>query len=538
MVVRQMGNRMTARRVLRLFFFSAFTLVAGCIHQPQMLPLSRQKVIDRAVVEYPSQFVLKLLVDGLNGPTAMAVDDDGNILIAESGMDGSEPHIFGYRPDGSYFNIYPYKRNVSFFPTGFVMYGPIGGMIAHNGKIKVSHRDRNGKGIITTLDYDGNHSTVIADLPAQGDYGITDLAINPTNGRLFFSIGTATNSGVVGADNWDEGWLKRYPDVHDQLYSPPPGFSQIIYKILGYRFDSPNPRAGLFGGADIARTGPFQPFTISNQARIPGVTKPNGAIYSIPEDGGEWRIEAHGIHNPRGLAFNKYNLYMTNDGMQLRGTRPVLNDPDSLLLVGTNVWYGWPDYTTHGHSVSEPEFQPPEELLLQSGYSDISFLIDHETSQLHAFGGSKPDDFIAARFPTLSGASKFSFAPETGPFKNFADNAIVTLDGDQAPFATSGVTNFRGPVGHKVVRVDMDTKQIRDFIHNTADVPASMQAFGTLALERPTDVKFRPDGGALYILDFGRMENKTGIPRFYSGTGKLFILVPEEKPSTTRDSGK
>jgi hypothetical protein len=229
---------------------------------------------------------------------------------------------------------------------------------------------------------------------------------------------------------------------------------------------------------------------------------------------------------------------MTNDGMQLRGTRPVLNDPDSLLLVGTNVWYGWPDYTTHGHPLSEPEFQPPEELLLQSGYSDISFLIDHETSQLHAFGGSKPDDFVAARFPTLSGAAKFSFVPETGPFKNFADNAIVTLDGDQAPFATSGVTNFRGPVGHKVVRVDMDTKQIRDFIHNTADVPASMQPYGTLALERPTDAKFRPDGGALYILDFGRMENKTGIPRFYSGTGKLFILIPEEKPTTTSESSK
>jgi hypothetical protein len=539
MMSRRMENRRGPRSAaaIRPFILAAMVLMVdllgGCIHQPQMLPLNRQRVIDRAVVEYPSGFVLKLIVTGLNCPSCLAIDDDGNILIAESGADGSEPHIFGYHPDGTYFNIYPYKRNVSFYPTGFVLYGPVGGMAATGGKIFVSHRDHDGQGVITALGYQGEHSTVIAGLPARGDYGVTDLAINPTNGRLFFGVGTATNSGVVGVDNWDEGWLKRYPDVLDELYSPPPGSNEIVYKLNGYRFDSPNPRAGLFGGSDIARTGPFQPFTVSNQTRIYGTTKPNGAVYSIPPDGGEWRVEAFGIHNPRGLAFNKYNLYMTNDGMQLRGTRPVMWDPDSLLQVQTDVFYGWPDYTTDGHPVSDPDYQPPASLLLPSGYSDLSFLIDHETSQLHAFGG-RPELFLAGRFPTLAGASKFSFAPDTGPFKEYADNAIVTLFGDQAPFVTGNYKNFHGPVGHKIVRVDMDTKQVRDFIRNTAGVPASMQNFGAIALERPIDVKFRPDHNAMYILDFGEEENKTGIPRYYNGSGKLFILVPETKPAATR----
>ena len=66
---------------------------------------------------------------------------------------------------------------------------------------------------------------------------------------------------------------------------------------------------------------------------------------------------------------------------------------------------------------------------------------------------------------------------------------------------------------------------------NTAEVQASMQDFGTIALERPIDVKFGPDG-ALYILDFGRMENKNGIPRLFPNTGRIFKLMPVPTPTT------
>ena len=98
------------------------------------------------------------------------------------------------------------------------------------------------------MGYDGTHSTIVANLPAQGDYGVTDLAISPveTEGRFYFGVGTATNSGVVGVDNW-EAWLKRYPKVHDE--------PRIEIKLNGYRFDTPNPWAGLSGDADIAVTG-------------------------------------------------------------------------------------------------------------------------------------------------------------------------------------------------------------------------------------------------------------------------------------------
>lgn len=490
-----------------------------------MVTLRHRHVIDRSVIEYPSGFVLVRIVKDLNAPTAIAFDSHGNLLVAESGMGGIEPHIFGYHADGSYFNIYPYKRSISFFPSGFVMYGPIGGMVAHGDKIYISHRDQNGMGVITALGYDGSHSTVQAGLPARGDYGVTDLAISPTNGRLYFAIGTATNSGVVGVDNWDEGWLRQYPGVHDQVNA---GTNGEFYKLNGYRFDSINPRAGLFGGADIARTGPFQQFGESSLSRIAPTDKPGGAICSVPLNGGAMRVEAYGLHNPRGLAFNEYaSLFMTNDGMQLRGTRPVWRDPDSLLKFGRDTWYGWPDYTTNFHPVSDASYQPPVGMLIKSGYSENSFLIDHDASNLHP----PSSVLLAGVFPTLSGAAKLVFAPSTGPLSKFQGSAIVALDGDRAPFATSGL-KLLGPVGFQVVRVDVDTKKIMPFIRNTAGKPASQLPYGTVALERPIDVKIGPDG-SLYILDFGRMDDKSGVPRIHNGTGAIFklIAIPSQRPT-------
>jgi hypothetical protein len=502
----------------------AASLLSGCINQPGLLPLAQRKPLDRKTVEYPSGYVLTPLLRGLNCPTAICFDADRNdMLVAESGIDGSEPHIFGYHlspgpTDGAYFSIYPAKRTVSFFPTGFVIYGPVGGMVVHHGRVYVSHRDRDGKGVITAFGYDGSHATVIANLPAQGDYGVTDLCVH--NGRLFFGIGTATNSGVVGLDNWDAGWLKRHPEACDQFYSAR-GNSLVLN---GPRFDTPNPRAGL-GQPDIVVTTPFQPFGHSNQSRIRPEAIPNGAVCSVAlDDGGDFQPWATGLHNVRGLAWDSYDhLFATNDGMQPRGTRPVVNDPDVLINVSLYNWYGWPDFTTTGHSVTDPAYAPPISFLVRSGYSELTPLINAEASGLHL-----ADNFnVAGVFPSLSGAAKVSFVPDASPFAaKFPRCAVVALDGDRAPYASGGL-KLLGFVGGKVALVDTFNR-VHDFVFNTAALPASRQAYGTVALERPCDVKFGPDG-ALYILDFGQMENATAVPRYHNGTGAIYKLDAVQK---------
>src|ERR1700722_10585786 len=104
------GMKPWQRKIRKIYFalLAATGTLSGCIHQPPMLPVSKQISIDRKLVEYPTGTALVPLVNGLNAPTAIAIDFDNDALIvAESGMDGREPHIFGYHlRDGSYFNIY------------------------------------------------------------------------------------------------------------------------------------------------------------------------------------------------------------------------------------------------------------------------------------------------------------------------------------------------------------------------------------------------------------------------------------------------
>src|SRR4029079_11787321 len=91
-------------------------------------------------------------------------------------------------------------------------------------------------------------------------------------------------------------------------------------------------------------------------------------------------------------------------------------------------------------------------------------------------------------------------------------NAVVALSGDRAPFATSGVKSFRGPVGFKVVRVDLISRQVEDLIRNTRGGPASRLDPGHGLVERPWAVTFTPDG-SLYVVDLGEMDTRDGRER-------------------------
>jgi hypothetical protein len=162
-------------------------------------------------------------------------------------------------------------------------------------------------------------------------------------------------------------------------------------------------------------------------------------------------------------------------------------------------------------------------MIVKSGYRDLAFLIDHETSGLTP--PNPNSNLIAAEFRPLAGAAKFDFAPPSGPFSKLRQSgnvAIVALWGDRAPYDTNGL-KLSGPVGYKVVQVNLDDRQVKDFIRNTQEGPAS-RSDTDKGLERPIDVKFGPDG-ALYILDFGKLEMKGAVESTPGGTGRIFKLV-------------
>jgi glucose/arabinose dehydrogenase len=505
----------------------SITFLGACARTPVVYKPKDQITIDRKFVDYPAGFELKLVMANLDAPTAMTFDTDGTMLVAEGGIDGDEPHIYAVKPDNSLVTVYPSERRIPFSPVqpGFQIYGPVGGMAAEHHHIFVSHRDKDGRGVITQFGYDGSHKTIHADLAAEGDYGVTDVVIGPKD-RLYFGVGAATNSAVVGLDNLL--WMRKHPEFCDQSF--------VDLELLGLRFITKNPFAGLFGGSEIVNTGPFQPFGVSNRAHIPRAAngKPNSAVCSVALTGGDFVVEAFGIRYPRGLAFNEVNaLYVTNDGMEMRGSRPVQDDPDVLLRVYYGyppTWYGFPDYSSDMQPITEKRFQPPLSLLLPTGFPKLVWLIDHKASGLREID-ENTQSLVKAKFQPLSGAAKLAFAPASGPFKRMHGDAFVALSGDRAPFATSGF-ELKAPVGYKVMRVNVDSGKVEDFIHNTEFLPGSKTGHEGKPLERPIDVKIGPDG-AMYVLDFGEVEYKlSGRQKISSGTGRVFKLVATPQPST------
>lgn len=505
-------------------------LAGGCATHPVFISEGARRVIDRRIMEYPDGFEAKTYMSNLTCPTAFCFDESGNLIVAEGGIDGRDPHIRAVRPDGTMVSIYPVETRIPIVKPGFRIYGPVGGIVAYKGEIYVSHRDSHDMGVITAFTYTGDHKTIVADLPAQGDFGVTALAIPPlpVEPRLYFGVGAATNSGVVGLDNWEEGWARDHRDACDLAYQP--------LSLLGFRFDVVNPEASLFSPATLV-TVPYAPLGTSDVTQIPGVEfplqKPSGAIFSVALDGGDPKVEAWGVRDPEGLALDDFgSIYLTDRGMELRGTRPLDNDPDALYqLTLRGSWLGWPDYSRSLDPIDaqHPQYQPPSWMILPSGYPNVRFVIDHEGSKL-----PPPDrDLLRAVFPWQSGAGKIVFFPRTGPFHTprFEGQLLVALWGDRYPFSTSGRPIPTPLPGYRIVRVDLNSRngegQVTDFMFNTEGGPASDLSEGRgEGLERPVDLKFGPDGN-LYILDFGQATFKHGHLEAESGTGKIFVLEPE-----------
>src|SRR5271169_3693031 len=107
-------------------------LLSGCAHGPHVLPSDQQTIIDRRFMEYPPGFVVRPFMVGLTAPTAICFDSDGTLFVAEGGgtLDELDPHIFGCRPGGQLFDIYPAGQRIPLVPLGFQIRGPIGGMVA------------------------------------------------------------------------------------------------------------------------------------------------------------------------------------------------------------------------------------------------------------------------------------------------------------------------------------------------------------------------------------------------------------------------
>ncbi|AKA68455.1 membrane protein [Clostridium scatologenes] len=184
-------------------------------------------------------------------------------------------------------------------------------------------------------------SEIVKDIPNYGDY--KNSIIKVRGNYLYISVGSATNSGVVGEDN---KWIKENPYSHD--ISP----KDITLKGINF---------GKF------KTGAYQSCktkSIKGQI-IPEHFPGNSSILIYNLNTGNMETMAWGIRNVTGMDFtSEGKLIAAIGGMEDRGVRPVKGDTDYIYEIRKNTWYGWPDYSG-GDPVTSPKFRGKANSMIQ-----------------------------------------------------------------------------------------------------------------------------------------------------------------------------
>lgn len=450
---------------------------------------SGERRVDPADVLLEPGYRIELVATGLTFPTGIAFDEAGRPHVLEAGY--------------SYGEVFTTPRLLRLDPGGRAVAvasgegGPWTGVVFHDGAFYVAKF-----GAILRIDPDGRISTVLNGLPSEGDHHTNGPAIGP-DGWLYFGQGTATNSGVVGPDNYQFGWLRRAPRHHDIPCE------DIV--LSGENFTSENPFRGATdspfpGNPERVTTGAFVPFgTTSRPGQVVRGRVPcTGAIMRVRPSGGAAELVAWGFRNPFGLTFSPDGrLFVTDNGYDERGSRPVFGTGDLLYRVEPGRWYGWPDF--YAGRLLDQENRGKS----HPGASMRPVLARHP--------GQPPRP--AATFGVHASANGLDFSRD--PRFGNVGHAFVAQFGDMVP----GVGKTLAPVGFKVVKVDVTTGVVRDFAVNRGALqgPASWGNHG--GLERPVAVRFDPAGTALYVVDFGVLtsDERGNYPR--PGTGAVWRIT-------------
>jgi glucose/arabinose dehydrogenase len=395
----------------------------------------------------------ELVADGLSFPTSLTFDEAGIAYVAESGLP------FGGAPAGGRIWRIGSDDNRSLMIEG--LRPPVNGLTFHQGSLYISEGGHPGR--ISRLDFGGEQTVILDNLPGPGNYHTNMVAFGP-DGKLYFSQGAMTNTGIVGLDAYELGWLRRLPHAHDI-----PGYEVVL---AGVNIETPNPLVDIAEARIL--TGAFAPFGTQSEPgrRIAAKVPCTAAVMRCNLDASDLELVAWGLRNAYGLGFiPDGRLLAVDQGADDRGSRPVGNVPDLLFEVHEHAWYGWPDFISDD-PITNPQYLP------KRGSAPGFVLVNHDELP--------PPERALLRFPAHVAAVKFDIAPST--LQNWAGQIFIALFGDEAP-----MTAPPGPqVGRSVALIDPDDWSLHTFIKEP--------------LTRPIDVRFHPTNGGLYILDFGKFE--------------------------------
>jgi hypothetical protein len=381
---------------------------------------------------------------------------------------------------------------------------------------------------VVTIDPDadkgnGAVSTFIGGLPT-GDHPTEQVLVK--DGFVYWSQGSATNSGVVGHDNGGPAG----PNEHDIA-------CQDITLSQNTFFSGDHQTSG-YSKHGVVRKGARVP--AFEDATHPGMC--TGAILRAPinvkDPAAHVEPFSWGYRNPFGIRFPPKNhllgdgLFVTENGEDERGARPTNNAPDRLQLArlnpdGSPDHHGWPDrfgFLDSTQAIFNPQGGPADDLgLAAAAPNPLTTPVRHVLE----FPPQTPIAPLAIE-PTDVAVVGPDFVPDSfvhGPVQRGA--AVVAREGD------FGFSDRNGTpiVGHDIELVNFGKKgdairlelsrfafNCREGFHDHlpdgnaacksgADANTG-QAFanGLRGINRPLTAMFGPDG-ALYLVDFGAVRD-------------------------------
>jgi plastocyanin/glucose/arabinose dehydrogenase len=342
----------------------------------------------------------------------------------------------------------------------------------------------------------------LLDLPTLGDHNADHIAIGK-DGKLYWGQGSATNSGVVGEDNYTATqWLKTSPTYHDIPCKD--------VQLSGQNFTTKNPLSTTNPNETVS-TGPYLPFgTPATPGQVvKGQVPCTSSILRANMDGSGLEMVAWGFRNPFGLAFApgdsplKGSLVVANNGADVRGSRPIESDGDDLFVIVPGGWYGWPDNldeqptTESRFSTGTDTRRGVPSLLVSPTRSEAIGAITHfqKGVSTDGFDFSTSDDFgwKGDAFLAQWGALGFGAQPPEG-LPGFNVVHVHFMTDPQGVLA--GTTN-------------------NIFMSNRMTGAASTSNLD--GLEHPIDVKFSVDGKTMFVLDYG-VGGKAGSGKIWAVT--------------------
>jgi glucose/arabinose dehydrogenase len=452
-----------------------------------------------SAIQVPDGFQAVLIAEGFNYPSSMTWDGAGRLYVLEShtvAIPTLDVKVMRVGPRGELEKV---DLRGPGAPTGHVAIG----LAFHDGWIYLSHEQEDGRWGISRFRPDtGETEAVLRGLRGDGDHNVNYLVFDRA-GTLYFGVGSATNSGVVASnDPVNQKWLEKRPQMRD--------IPCRDLTLTGQKFVD---EKGV-------TTGAYQAHGKSDAARVPGEPMCTSAIYGLPRGSAAPELVAWGFRNPVAVAIEPNGTLLVGmHGADIRGTRPVRDDPDAIYRVRPGAWYGWPDYSADLLPITEAKYRPSQTFLAK-GHTGIEFVIDRAASGLRA-----PDrSLLVATTEPHAALGGMTVVPPRGPFARWGGQLLISEMGDFKP-TTDPTNDVR--TGFQVEAVDLAKGGRTVFARNRGAGPAQPASRIDLeeGFERPVDVKVGPDG-LVYVLDFGVFNPSEKTMKVFPKTGRVYRIEP------------